>query len=284
MSAGYPFSVEIFPAQTSEGQLRLADTVQRLVAQGPEFISVTYGAGGCTREASLAALHLVREAGGAAVPHISGAGASRDDIRSLLAEFEALDVRRLVVLRGDPSSGLPGRGAFPHAVELVRFIREETGSRYHINVAAYPETHPQARSADHDLACFKAKIDAGANSAITQFFFNADAYEDFIERCAVHAINVPIVPGVMPVASFSRLVRFSDAHGIEIPAWIRRRVADFGDDAASIRAFGVDVVRRLCTRLLALGAPGIHYFSLNDSQRISDIGSGLRMPATSSRV
>lgn len=276
-----PFSIEIVPVGTAEAYARLAENVARLVALGPEFVSVTYGAGGCTRAASLAALRLVRDAGGAAVPHVSGAGASHEDIRSLLREYETLNVTRLVVLRGDPSSGLVGRGAFSYAADLVRFIRAETGSRFHIDVAAYPETHPQARSADDDLAHFKAKLDAGANSAITQYFFNADAYEDFLERCAAKSICLPVVPGVMPVAGFARLVRFSEAHGIEIPAWIRRRVAAYGDDAGSIRAFGLEVVHRLCERLLALGAPGLHFFSRNDAQRVADVVAGLGNPTAS---
>lgn len=277
------FSVEIFPVGTAEGHARLAANVARLVALGPEFVSVTYGAGGGTRAASLAALRLVHDAGGVAVPHVSGAGAHHEDVRPLLREYEALDVARLVVLRGDPSSGLRGGGTFSYAADLVRFIRAETGSRFHIDVAAYPETHPQARSADHDLAHFKAKVDAGANSAITQYFFNADAYEDFLERCAAKGISVPVVPGVMPVAGFARLVRFSEAHGIEIPAWIRRRVAAYGDDADSIRAFGLEVVHRLCERLVVLGAPSLHFFSLNDAQRVVDAVTGLRTPAASGR-
>lgn len=182
MARSCPFSVEIFPVQPGEHTAGLAETVARLAALAPEFISVTYGAGGCTRDASMRALRLVREAGGVAVPHVSAAGSRRDDIPGLLREYDALGLRRLVVLRGDPSSGLRGHGAFQYASDLVRFIREETGERFHIDVAAYPETHPQARSADDDLAHFKAKIDAGANAAITQYFFNADAYEDFLDR------------------------------------------------------------------------------------------------------
>jgi len=283
MTPIYPFSAEIYPTHAAPARASLEATVARLLALGAEFISVTYGAGGCTREASFDALRLIRDAGGVAVPHVSGAGASHEDVRGLLHAYEALDLRRLVVLRGDPSSGLAGRGAFPHAADLVRFIRTESGARYHIDVAGYPETHPQARSADDDLAHFRAKIDAGANSAITQYFFNADAYEDFLERCAAQGISVPVVPGVMPVAGFSRLVRFSEAHGIEIPAWIRRRVAAFGDDVESIRAFGIDVVRRLCERLLDLGAPGLHFFSLNDAGRIADISAGFRAPGLAGR-
>lgn len=271
MARSCPFSVEIFPVQSGEHTARLAATVARLVALAPEFISVTYGAGGCTRDASMRALRLVREAGGVAVPHLSAAGSGRDDIPGLLREYDALGLRRLVVLRGDPSSGLRGHGAFQYASDLVRFIREETGEQFHIDVAAYPETHPQARSADDDLAHFKAKIDAGANAAITQYFFNADAYEDFLDRCITKGITVPIVPGVMPIARFARLVHFSESHGVDVPVWIRRRVAGFGDDAASIRAFGIDVVLRLCERLVDLGVPSLHFFSLNDAGRVAEI-------------
>lgn len=271
MSLLHPFSVEIFPVPAGETRERLAATVRELVALGPEFVSVTYGAGGCTREASLGALRLIHDAGGTPVPHVSASGAGYEDILALLREYEALDVRRLVVLRGDPSSGLQGHGVFRYASELVEFIRNQSGQRFHIDVAAYPETHPQARCADADLVHLKEKIDAGANSVITQYFFNADAYEDFLERCAARNIAVPIVPGVMPIAGFSRLVRFSESHGIEIPRWIHRRVASFGDDAQSIRAFGLDLVSRLCERLIGLGAPSVHFFSLNDARRIADI-------------
>lgn len=287
MSHPCPFSVEIFPVQSVDGMARLETTIADLLALAPEFISVTYGAGGCTRETSFRAVRLIQETRGTAVPHISGAGAAREEISSLLRAYQGLDIPRLVILRGDPSSGLPGRGAFSFASDLVRFIRDETGNRFHIDVAAYPECHPQARNCDEGIAHFKAKIDAGANSAITQYFFNADAYEDFIDRCIAAGIGVPIVPGVMPIGGFSRLVGFSEAHGVEIPAWIRRRIAAFGDDRASIRAFGIDVVLRLCERLLELGAPGLHFFSLNDAGRVVDIWRQLataRTPATRSGV
>lgn len=276
-----PFSAEIFPAETSKGRARLAATIEKLVELGPQFVSVTYGSGGCTRESSFDALRLVRDAGGVAVPHVSATGATCGDIRGLFRDYETLGVRRLVVLRGDRPSGLVGCGDFPFAEDLVRFIRTETGTRYHIDVGAYPETHPQARGPDDDLARFKAKIDAGADAAITQYFFNADAYEDFLERCAAIGITVPIVPGVMPIVNFSRLVNFSEARGIDVPAWVRRRVAAFGDDSASIRAFGIDLVRRLCERLVALGAPSLHFFSLNNADRIAEIrgrGPGVRAP------
>lgn len=279
----HPFSAELFPVQASDRLARLEATIAALLALGPEYLSVTYGAGGCTRDASLHVLRLIRQAGGSAVPHLSGTGTGPADIRALLDTYRESGIRRLVVLRGDAGSGFPGSGAFPFASDLVRFIRAETGDRFHIDVAAYPEAHPQARSCDADLAHFKAKVDAGANSAITQYFFNTDAYEDFIERCAAARIGVPIVPGVMPIAGFAHLVRFSDAHGVEIPGWIRRRIAAFGDDRASIRAFGIDVVQRLCERLLALGAPGLHFFSLNDPGRITELRQRLAAGAPAQR-
>ena len=266
-----PINIEISPAQSIDGMVRLGETIKALAALDPEFISVTYGAGGCTRDASLDCLRLVRDTGTTAVPHISAAGAGREDIRSLLRTYKELDIGRLVVLRGDASSGLQGRGEFPFASDLVRFVREESGDRFHIDVAAYPEVHPQARDCNTDLASFKSKIDAGADSAITQYFFNPDAYQDFVERCLKAGITAPIVPGIMPIAGFSRLLRFSESHGIDVPAWIRRRIEAFGDDHASIRAFGIELISRLCERLLAIGAPGLHFFSLNDASRITDI-------------
>ena len=218
------FSAEIFPSETVAGLARLEQTVRTLHTLGPDFVSVTYGAGGSTRGASQVALDRLRAAGIAAVPHLSALGASRQDMRSQLDTCRDAGVRRLVVLRGDAPSGLRAHGEFTFATDLVRFIREETAGRFHIDVAAYPECHPQARSADADLAHFKAKFDAGANSAITQYFFNADAYADFLERCTAAGIHAPIVPGVMPIGRFARLVQFTEARGIEVPRWIRRRM------------------------------------------------------------
>ncbi|WEN40896.1 5,10-methylenetetrahydrofolate reductase [Thauera sp. GDN1] len=272
------FSAEIFPSETVAGLARLEQTVRTLHALGPDFVSVTYGAGGSTRGTSQVALDRLRAAGIAAVPHLSALGASRQDMRSQLDTCRDAGVRRLVVLRGDAPSGLRAHGEFTFATDLVRFIREETAGRFHIDVAAYPECHPQARSADADLAHFKAKFDAGANSAITQYFFNADAYADFLERCTAAGIHAPIVPGVMPIGRFARLVQFSEARGIEVPRWIRRRMEAFGDDNASIRAFGIEVVVRLCERLLAMGAPGLHFFSLNDGDRVAEIWRALGLP------
>lgn len=272
------FSAEIFPSATAGGVVRLEQTLAALRRLDPHFVSVTYGAGGSTRGASQQALERVRAAGLAAVPHLSALGAAREDVRRMLDEYRGSGVSRLVVLRGDAPSGLRGHGDFAFATDLVRFIREETGGHFHIDVAAYPECHPQARSCDADLAHFKAKIDAGADAAITQYFFNPDAYDDFLDRCTAAGIRAPIVPGVMPIGRFSRLVQFSEARGIEIPRWIRRRMEGFGDDSASIHAFGVEVVVRLCERLLGMGVPGLHFFSLNEGERVGEIWRALGLP------
>jgi methylenetetrahydrofolate reductase (NADPH) len=269
------FSAEIFPSETPGGVARLEQTVRVLRGLGPDFVSVTYGAGGSTRGASQATVARVRAEGLVAVPHLSALGANRQDMRRALNAYREEGVRRLVVLRGDAPSGLRGHGEFAFATDLVRFIREETGEHFHLDVAAYPECHPQARSCDADLAHFKAKFEAGADSAITQYFFNADAYADFLERCTAAGIRAPIVPGVMPIGRFSRLVQFSEARGIEVPRWIQRRMDAFGDDSASVRAFGIEVVVRLCERLLAMGAPGLHFFSLNDGDRVAEIWRSL---------
>ncbi len=271
MSHARQFSVEISPLQGDQGRVRLQQIIAGLQANGPEFVSVTYGAGGATEQASLAAVQQVLAAGGVGVPHLSAIGMQRDSVRALLEHYRALGVRRLVILRGDAPSGQRGAGDFLFAGELVRFIRAECGGHFHLDVAAFPECHPQARNSDEDLRHFKAKVEAGADSAITQYFFNADAYADFIERCAAACITIPIVPGVMPIGSFSRLVQFSEARGIEIPRWIRMRMAAYGDDKASIRAFGIEVVTRQCERLLALGAPSLHFFSLNEVGRVTDL-------------
>lgn len=269
------FSVEVFPSPTAVGAARLERTLGVLQALAPAFVSVTYGAGGSTHAASQAAWKQVRAAGLPVVPHLSALGASREAVRGLLRGYREAGIERLVVLRGDAPSGVQGFGDFAFATDLVGFIRKETGDRFHLDVAAYPECHPQARSCATDLAHFKAKFDAGANSAITQYFFNADAYADFLERCTAAGIRAPIVPGIMPIGRFSRLVQFSEARGIEIPRWIRRRMESFGDDHASIQAFGAEVVLRLCERLLAMGAPGLHFFSLNDGERVAGIWRAL---------
>ena len=261
----FELSIEFFPPQTSEGMEKLRTTVSRLAVLRPEFFSVTYGAGGSTRERTLAAVMEIAAADHAAAPHLSCIGSTRDGIRELLGTFRERGIRRLVALRGDLPSGMADAGEFRYANELVAFIRAETGDHFHIEVAAYPEWHPQARSPREDLRNFKRKIDAGADSAITQYFYNVDAYEHFVDQARALGIAVPIVPGIMPIGSFSKLARFSDACGAEIPRWMRRKFESFGDDADSIRAFGLDVVTELCGRLLERGAPGLHFYSMNQA-------------------
>ncbi|MBK9018757.1 MAG: methylenetetrahydrofolate reductase [NAD(P)H] [Sulfuritalea sp.] len=258
-------SVEFFPPQTAEGVEKLRATRGRLAALKPEFFSVTYGAGGSTRERTLETVMEIAAEGHNAAPHLSCIGSTREGIREMLAIFTARGIRRIVALRGDLPSGMVDAGEFRYANELVEFIRAETGAQFHIEVAAYPEWHPQAKSPRDDLLNFKRKIDAGANSAITQYFYNADAYEHFISEALALGISVPIVPGIMPIASFSKLARFSDACGAEIPRWMRHKFESYGDDAESIRAFGLDVVTELCQRLVERGAPGLHFYSMNQA-------------------
>jgi methylenetetrahydrofolate reductase (NADPH) len=228
-------SIEFFPPQTAEGMEKLRTTVSRLAVLEPEFFSVTYGAGGSTRDRTLATVMEIAAQGHSAAPHLSCVGSTRDGVREMLATFAGQGIRRIVALRGDLPSGMADAGEFRYANELVKFIREETGDRYHIEVAAYPEWHPQAKSPREDLLNFKRKVDAGASSAITQYFYNADAYEHFVAQARALGITVPIVPGIMPIGSFAKLARFSDACGAEIPRWMRRKFESFGDDADSIR-------------------------------------------------
>jgi methylenetetrahydrofolate reductase (NADPH) len=258
-------SIEFFPPQTDEGMEKLRSTVARLAALKPEFFSVTYGAGGSTRDRTLATVMEIAAQGHPAAPHLSCIGSTRDGIREMLATFAGQGIRRIVALRGDLPSGMADAGEFRYANELVKFIREETGDRYHIEVAAYPEWHPQAKSPREDLLNFKRKVDAGASSAITQYFYNADAYEHFVDQARALGVTVPIVPGIMPIGSFSKLARFSDACGAEIPRWMRRKFESFGDDADSVRSFGLDVVTELCQRLIERGAPGLHFYSMNQA-------------------
>ncbi|MGZ5146352.1 MAG: methylenetetrahydrofolate reductase [NAD(P)H], partial [Burkholderiales bacterium] len=245
------FSFEFFPPNTAEGAEKLAQTAKQLAQLKPEFFSVTYGAGGSTRERTLKAVLDLCEAGHAAAPHISCIGSSRSNVRETLQEYKNHGIRHLVALRGDLPSGTATSGEFHYANELVAFIREEFGAHFFIEVAAYPEYHPQSRSAQEDLNAFKRKIEAGADSAITQYFFNSDCYFHFVEECEAMGLRVPVVPGIMPIGRFSQLARFSDSCGAEIPRWIRKKLEGYGDDTASIRAFGLDVVTDLCDRLLA---------------------------------
>ena len=258
-------SIEFFPPQTDEGMGKLRETVARLAVLKPEFYSVTYGAGGSTRERTLAAVLEIAAQGRCAAPHLSCIGSTRAGIRELLATFSGHGIHHIVALRGDLPSGMADAGEFRYANELVAFIRAETGDRFHIEVAAYPEWHPQARSPRDDLLNFKRKVEAGADSAITQYFYNADAYEHFVEQARALGVGIPIVPGIMPIANFAKLARFSDACGAEIPRWMRRKFESFGDDADSVRAFGLDVVTELCQRLIERGAPGLHFYSMNQA-------------------
>jgi methylenetetrahydrofolate reductase (NADPH) len=259
------FSFEFFPPKTAEGEQKLRNARAQLAQLRPAFMSCTFGAGGSTQEGTLrTVLEILRE-GHAAAPHISCIGSKRETIATLLDQYREAGIRRLVCLRGDLPSGMAVAGEFRYAADLVRFVREHTGDWFHIEVAAYPEFHPQARRPADDLAHFKAKIDAGANSAITQYFYNADAYVHFVESVEALGVDVPIVPGVMPINNFTQLARFSDACGAEIPRWIRLRLESFGDDTASIKSFGLDVVTELCERLLREGAPGLHFYTLNQA-------------------
>ena len=256
------FSFEFFPPATPEGAAKLAATRAQLAQLGPKFFSVTYGAGGSTRDRTLAAVLDIQASGQRAAPHISCIGSTRDTVRATLATYREHGIGHLVALRGDLPSGSADVGEFRYANELVAFIRQTAGDWFHIDVACYPEYHPQARNPSDDMANFKRKLDAGANSAITQYFFNADSYYHFVDEAAALGIDVPIVPGVMPIASFTKLARFSDACGAEIPRWIRNKLESFGDDSAAIRAFGLDVVTDLCDDLLSHGAPGLHFYTL----------------------
>ena len=264
-------SVEFFPPQTSEGADKLRATWARLAALKPAFFSVTFGAGGSTQDRTFETVEEIRAAGLPAAPHLSCIGSTQARVREILQRYRSVGIDRLVALRGDLPSGMADPGEFRHANELVEFVRRETGDWFHIEVAAYPEYHPQARTPHDDLANFKRKIDAGADGAITQFFFNPDAYGHFVAEARAAGITVPIVPGIMPIVSFSKLARFADTCGAEIPRWIRRKFESFGDDAASIRAFGLDVVTDLCRHLIALGAPGLHFYTLNQAGLTTEI-------------
>jgi methylenetetrahydrofolate reductase (NADPH) len=259
------FSFEFFPPQTPEGMEKLRATRRQLAQLNPKFFSVTFGAGGSTRDRTLETALEIQAEGYAAAPHLSCIGATSENIRSMLQQYREGGIRHIVALRGDLPSGMAQGGEFRYADELVRFIRKEFDDAFHIEVASYPEYHPQAGSAQDDLLNFKRKVEAGADSVITQYFYNADAYFSFIDACEVMGIDVPIVPGIMPINKFSQLARFSDACGAEIPRWIRKKLEGYGDDSASIRAFGLDVVTDLCDRLLSAGAPGLHFYTLNSA-------------------
>ncbi len=259
------FSFELFPPQTPEGVEKLRVTRRQLAQLRPAFFSVTYGAGGTTRERTLGVVLEIQAEGQQVAPHVSCVASTAASVREILERYREAGVRRIVALRGDLPSGMADAGEFRYASDLVAFVRREFGDAFHIEVAAYPEYHPQARTAQGDLLSFKRKVEAGADSAITQYFYNPDAYFAFVEECEAAGISVPIVPGIMPINRFAQLARFSDACGAEIPRWIRRKLEGFGDDSASIRSFGLDVVTSLCDRLLSAGAPGLHFYTLNQA-------------------
>ncbi|MGB4924536.1 MAG: methylenetetrahydrofolate reductase [NAD(P)H] [Candidatus Nitrotoga sp.] len=265
MTNSKSFSFEFFPPQTQEGVNKLASARRQLAVLKPAFFSVTFGAGGSTRERTLEAVQQIKADGYEAAPHLSCVGSTRENIRTILHTYKNMGIKRIVALRGDLPSGMATSGEFHYANELVSFIRAETGEHFHIEVAAYPEFHPQAKSPRDDLLNFKRKVMAGANSAITQYFYNADGYFRFVEECRKLGVTLPIVPGVMPIMKFSQLARFSDLCGAEIPRSIRKILESYGDDNESVQAFGLDVVTQLCERLLAGGAPGLHFYTLNQS-------------------
>ena len=269
--ATFPISFEFFPPKTPEGAAKLRVARQALYALKPEFCSVTYGAGGSTHEGTFATVKEILDEGVTAVSHFSCIGATRDKVREQLGELRAMGITRLVALRGDLPSGYGTGGEFQHASDLVAFIRVETGDEFHIEVACYPEMHPQARSPEHDLRAFAAKVRAGANGAITQYFYNPDAYFRFVGDVRRLGLDIQVVPGIMPITSSSQLLRFSDACGAEIPRWIRLRLQSFGDDTPSIRDFGLDVVAHLCEQLRAGGAPGLHFYTMNQSAATVEI-------------
>jgi methylenetetrahydrofolate reductase (NADPH) len=261
----FPVSLEFFPPKTPEGAEKLRVVRQQLYALQPEFCSVTFGAGGSTQEGTFSTVRDILAEGVSAASHFSCVGATKTTVREQLATLKGMGVKRLVALRGDLPSGYGAGGEFHYASDLVAFIRAETGDDFHIEVAAYPEVHPQAKSHASDLQAFARKVKEGANSAITQYFYNADAYFRFVEDVDALGVNVPIVPGIMPIGSSTQLMRFSDACGAEIPRWIRLRLQSFGDDTASIKAFGLDVVTDLCEQLRAGGAPSLHFYTMNQS-------------------
>ncbi len=257
------FSFEFFPPKTEEGRAGLHATTQQLAQLKPRFFSVTFGAGGGTRDGTYEAVRDIQTLGQAAAPHLSCIGSTRQNIRDILASYKTLGIRHLVALRGDLPSGTVSAGELRYASELVEFIRAETGDWFHIEVAAYPEMHPQAQDMKQDLLNFKRKVDAGVDSAMTQYFYNADAYFRFVDDCEAMDIRIPIVPGIMPITNYKQLARFSDACGAEIPRWIRKRLEAYGDDLDSLRAFGLDVTTELCDQLLAAGSPGLHFYTMN---------------------
>jgi len=269
-------SFEFFPPRTEEGDLKLNKTIKTLSEFNPKFFSVTFGAGGSTKAKTLETVLTIKSSNNNGVPHLSCISASKEDIRNLINEYKTHDINHLIALRGDNPSGAISHGDFKYANELISFIREETGEYFNIQAGAYPEYHPEAESATDDLNNFKRKIEAGANSAITQFFFNADAYFRFVEECQKVSISVPIIPGIMPIYNIKQLSRFASNCGAEIPRWLRLKLESYDDDIQSLRDYGVDVISELCETLVQYGVPGIHFYTLNESKIVSKIIKNIR--------
>ena len=277
MNQHTPISFEFFPPNTPDGAEKLKTVVQELAVVKPEFFSVTYGAGGATRDKTLATVQAIAAAGHEAAPHLSCVGSTATSISEILDTYRAQGIKRLVALRGDLPSGTATAGEFRYASDLIEFIRKTQGSDWTIEVAAYPEYHPQQRYARKDLEHFAAKVKAGADSAITQFFFNPDAYFHFVDEVRNMGVSIPIVAGIMPIHNYAKIAQFAARDGIEIPRWVALKMEGYLDDAASIRAFGIDVVARLCERLIAGGAPGIHFYTLNQSALSLDVCRRLQL-------
>ncbi|KAF1020632.1 MAG: 5,10-methylenetetrahydrofolate reductase [Pseudomonas sp.] len=280
MSQDRRYSFEFFPTKTDAGHEKLMAVAKQLASYNPDFFSCTYGAGGSTRDRTInTVLQLASEAKVPSAPHLSCVGDSKDDLRGLLTHYKDAGIKRIVALRGDLPSGMGvASGELRYANDLVSFIREETGDHFHIEVAAYPEMHPQARNFEDDLQNFVRKANAGADSAITQYFFNAESYFYFVERVRAMGVNIPIVPGIMPITNYSKLARFSDACGAEIPRWIRKQLEAYGDDVQSIQAFGEQVISDMCEQLLQGGAPGLHFYTLNQAEPSLAIWNNLKLP------
>jgi methylenetetrahydrofolate reductase (NADPH) len=274
-----PLSLEFFPPKTPEGVEKLAAVRQKLYALKPQFCSVTYGAGGSTQDGTLAAVQAILAEGVDAASHFTCIGANRESVLAKIEQFKRAGIKRIVALRGDLPSGYGGFGEFRYASDLIAFIREATGDHFHIEVASYPEVHPQARSPQDDLNAYLAKVRAGANSSITQFFFNADAYFRFVDDARKIGADIPVIPGIMPITNSSGIIRFADNSGAEIPRWIRLRLQAFGDDTESIKAFGLDVVTALCEKLIAGGVPALHLYTMNQSVAPLEICRRLRLGA-----
>jgi len=272
------FSIEFFPPRTDEGREKLLNVHDQLAALGPAFFSVTYGAGGSTREGTRQTVMALQARGSRVAPHLSFGGSTDDEVAALLRSYQQAGIDRLVVLRGDIPSGYGMTSQYRYASELVSFVREQTGDHFHIDVACYPEIHPAAKDYQTDLRYFKVKVDAGANSAITQYFFNPDAYFHFVDQCQLAGIDIPIVPGIMPITNYVNLAKFSANCGAEIPRWIRQRLEGFGEDTESLRSFGIEVVTSLCEKLLTGGAPGLHFYAMNQAGAVSTLWQNLGLP------